>query len=501
MADQIKAFRCTVCGYIHRGESSPDECPVCGSPESYFEAYTDPAVVKAENQLEARSWRCLVCNYEHKDENPPGECPVCGTPKEKFEAVSALDAPISTGEGKAEKIIVVGAGVAGVSAVESIRGVSSRSEITMISKDSHLPYYRLNLTRLLADEITLDNLPIHTETWYRENNINLMRGTEVIAVDPEKHELTINGGTSLSFDKLILTAGAHPFFPPIPGLRREGVTALRSMEDAEFILKSAESADSIVVIGGGILGLEAAGALARQSKKVTVLESFNWLMPRQLTEKAAFHLESHLKKLGVDLKVGANIQELTGDERVAGVVLKSGETIPADLVIVTSGVRSNSYLARLAGLIVNNGIVVDDHLLTSNPDIYAAGDVAEHRGTLYGLWNAAQYQGNIAGMNAAGQQAEFGGIPRSTSIKVLGVDLLSIGQFEPEDGSYVLIEEDNADSFTRFVFRDTHLVGAILFGRNDGSSEIKNAIENKTDFSQILRKRPSVQDIIDYVVG
>jgi len=493
MTQDTKAWLCTVCGYVHRGPEPPDECPVCGSPKERFEPYTE--IVKAEPASTPQRWRCLVCNYQHAGNNPPDSCPVCATSGKQFEVVISEEKEEKTDDAGSEQFIVVGAGIAGVSAIESIRQSSSDAKIIMLTKDAHLPYYRLNLTRFLAGELTADKLLIHQKEWYRQNRIELITDTEVSNVLLEKHEVTLKNGTAHQYDKLVLTAGAHPFIPPIPGARMEGVTTLRNMDDTEYILEESERAKEIVIIGGGVLGLEAAGALAKRNCKVMLLESFGWLMPRQLNQTAARLLKIHIEGIGVSLKTGVSVQELVGDERVAGVLLKSGETIPADLVIITAGVRSNSYIARLAGLQVNQGVIVNDYMQTSDPNVYAAGDIVEHRGVLYGLWNAAQYQGSIAGMNAAGKRIEFGGIPRSNSLKVLGADLLSIGKFEAEDGSDIIIEAECEGNYSRFVFRDAHLVGSILYGNTAISGEIKNAIERKYDFSGLLMQQPSAEEV------
>jgi nitrite reductase (NADH) large subunit len=184
---------------------------------------------------------------------------------------------------------------------------------------------------------------------------------------------------------------------------------------------------------------------------------------------------------------------------VRGVLLGDGTTIDAGLVLITTGVRPNSYLARIAGLEVGQGIVVDDHLTSSHPDVLAAGDVAEHRGVLYGTWGPAGFQGSIAGLNAAGSPAEFAGIPRSNMLKVLGYDLFSIGQIQVEDASYTILDETIDDNYFYFVFRDTHLVGAILMGDTTLSAGVKNLVEKRLDCSKLLGKHPSAREVLQFV--
>jgi nitrite reductase (NADH) large subunit len=394
------------------------------------------------------------------------------------------------------KVVVVGGGVAGASAVESLRATCQSAEITLISKESELPYYRLNLTRYLAGEIDEEALPIHPESWYDEQNVRLLLGTEVSAITPDELTLDLCGGEKQRFEKLILTVGAHPFLPPFPGAAREGATSLRSIEHAKRILAFPLSGAKCVCIGGGLLGLEAAGALARRGADVTLLEGHGWLLPRQLSQIAGEKLHRHVTNAGITLRTHARTAEILGDERVQAVLLEDGDTLPANLVVIATGIRPNSYLARVAGLEVNQGVVVDNHLMSSHPSVLAAGDVAEHRGTVYGIWGASQYQGSIAGMNAVGLNAEFGGIPRSNTLKVLGLDLFSIGQIEPEDASFDVVEDNRNGEYFRFVFRDSRLVGSILLGDASITSAVKKAVEEKVDFSDILRKRPDAADIL-----
>jgi nitrite reductase (NADH) large subunit len=200
--------------------------------------------------------------------------------------------------------------------------------------------------------------------------------------------------------------------------------------------------------------------------------------------------------MGIVLRESARTRGITGTDHVGGVELDTGEIIPAELVILATGVRPDTHLARRAGLAVNKGVIVDNHLRTSHPDILAAGDVAEHNGVLYGTWGPSQYQGAIAGMNAVGGDALFGGLPRANALKVLGIDLVSIGQFEPEDGSFIVVDREYPGQFLHFVFHDGKMVGCILLGEASAGAGARHAIENKTDFSALLAARPTVDDVL-----
>lgn len=491
------SWRCKVCGYVHRGPEPPDWCPVCGAEKSDFEQFEEKAPAPAKSKV--KRWHCTVCGYEHEGDEPPDECPLCGALKDCFEPLAEKEAAHAPAD-RPDTVVVLGGGIAGVSAVEALKEASPESKVILISREPHLPYYRLNLTRYLAGEVDDDSLPIHPQEWYDENNVELRLHEDATALPLDEHKIQLRGGDSIPFDKLILTVGAHPFIPPFPGAQREGVTSLRTVDDARRILELSHSGMRCVCIGGGILGLETAGALAQRGLDVTLLEGHGWLMPRQLNQRAGELLTEHARNRGIRLLTEARTDEIVGDERVRAVALESGDTIDADLVVIATGVRPNSFLARRAGLDVNQGVVVNNRLITSHADVLAAGDVAEHRGTVYGIWPASQYQGNIAGMSAAGLDAEFGGIPRSNTLKVLGFDMFSIGRVEPEDGSYRIIEEESDGRYCRFVFRDSHLLGAVLLGDTKAATAAKKAIEDKTDFSALFTKCLKATPVIDHLV-
>ncbi len=488
----VKAWRCRACGYIHRGLEAPEECPVCGSPRAAFDPYAE--AVAAPSVVPVSAWRCLNCTHLHMGTAAPAACPVCGAHADRFEPQTDGGTPVA-GSNARVRAVILGGGIAGVAAAEALRQAAPEAVIALVTREPDLPYYRLNLTRYLAGEIAADALPIHPAAWYEEQKIELLAGAEAAELALADATVVLRDGRRLSYDRLVLTAGAHPFVPAVPGAQRDGITTLRTRADADRILAAVRTGATCVVVGGGILGLETAGGIARRGGKVTVLESHPWLMPRQLSRRAGELLAKWLAQVGIGLQTQAATAELTGDTRVSAVRLQDGAVLPADLVILTAGVRPNSHLARQAGLAVNQGVLVDDHLFSSHPQVLAAGDMAEHRGVLYGLWSAAQYQGTIAGMNAAGARVEFGGIPRSNTLKVLGLDLVSIGTFEPADGSFQVVEQETDGCYVRFVFRDHRLVGAILLGDTRLAGALKPAIEGRQDFSALLQHRPTAGEI------
>lgn len=483
---------CTVCGYVHVGDEPPELCPVCGADRSLFELKKEMA--DGVSPKGADSWRCLACFYLHQGDRPPQNCPVCGSAADHFEPVS-LEEPVGEESASQDTIVIVGAGISGISAAEAARKRAPDAKIVVVSREKDLPYYRLSLTRYLAGELAANQLQMHSAEWYEQHRIELQLGCEVQAIEPSQKKLIINDREPLFFDKLILSLGAHSFIPPVDGSTLDHVQGLRTCRDARTILERSGPGTRCVVIGGGVLGLEAAAALAQRGTEVTIIEGFDWLLPRQLNRTAGELLAEHVGKLGVDLVCSAKVTQLAGNSRVEKVRLESGREFPVDLVIFAAGVRCNSALARQAQLEVHNGILVDNSLRTSHPDIFAVGDVAEHQGVIYGTWMPAQAQGAIAGLNAAGGDGRFLGVPRSNNLKILDVDLFSIGQFAAEDGSYSLhaiLEEGN---YYLFSFRNGHLAGAILLGDTRLASRLKELIERQKCCNELLAAAEQGEDL------
>lgn len=498
----IRQWRCVPCGYIHTGNEPPDRCPVCGAGPGDFKPYAAPGTEAASGLAQTR-WRCLLCNYVHEGPEPPDPCPVCGAEPECFKKVETEAAPVASTASAATtaRLVIVGGGIAGLAAAEAARAASPSTEITLVSSEKGLPYYRLSLTRYLAGEITRDALPIHPEAWYAEQRIRLLRSAQVTQLDTTARTASLADGTTLPYDRLMLTAGASPNMPPLPGIELDGVFSLRTVTDADALLARLTPGTPCICIGGGVLGIETAAALARCGAAVTLLERSDWLMQRQLNAAAAAHLERHLSGIGITILKQAQTQSLEGEKALEAVQLLDGHRLPARLAVITIGVRPNIALAHQAGIKVNTGIVVDNALATSVDGVYAAGDMAEFDGQLYGLWTAAQMQGTIAGRNAVGGNARFDGLPRSSTIKAVGLDLTSIGRFQPEDGSELFLEEDLPDRYRAFVFRDNRMVGALLVGHADLATPAQRAIEERLDFTSLLASAPTCAAIAEKVIG
>lgn len=492
-----KLWKCEVCGYIHKGDAPPDQCPVCGVGKELFSLFE---VAPAPTAPAPRAWRCTICDYVEQGEEAPSVCPVCGAERNLFEPHRERESPRVAAD--VQRVVVLGAGIAGVTAAEQARAASPYVAVTLIGRERRVPYYRLNLTRFLAGELGEEALPLHPPAWYAEQKIDRFEA-EVTAIDRKRQEVVVDDGRRLPYDRLVLANGAHAFVPPILGATRERVFTVRSVLDCQAVLAAARSGPQpqrCVCIGGGLLGLETAGALGRRGLSITVVEGFGWLLPRQLAEPAARLLEAHLATLGMSIRTGAKVEEIVGDEAVQGVRLAGGEVLPAELVVIAAGVRPNSYLARQTGLEVKNGVIVDDRMFTSDPAILAAGDVAEHRGVVYGLWPTAYAQGLVAGENAVGGSLEYHGVPPSNRLKVLDVDLFSIGEFTPRDGSYAVLEEGEGAHYRRLVCRDGILVGANLYGDTSLAQLCKEAVESAAQLAtqrELVERAPELRRYLD----
>lgn len=489
-------WKCDVCGYVHRGAEPPGTCPVCGVGPELFSPF-EPARVKPAKPAAGARWRCTICDYVAEGGAPPASCPVCGAPQGAFEPYTP-PAPVARSRRGTDRIVVLGAGIAGLTAAEKAREVAPDAAITLVSKEPGRPYYRLNLTRRLAGEVDDLALELQPDSWFAEQRIDLLHDPRgATRIDCPNRRVELGSAEQLPYDRLVVATGAHPFVPPLPGITREGVHPLRTRQDVAALLEQAEPGLRCICIGGGLLGLEAAGALQRHGVTVTVLEGFDWLLPRQLARPAGRLLQQEVERIGIAVHCGARIEELTGDERVQAVRLEGGDELPAELVVLATGVRPNSYLARQSGLEVSRGIVVDDSLRTSDESVYAAGDVAEHRGVVYGLWPHAYAQGLVAGANAAGADLEFTGLPPSNRLKVLEQDLFSIGEFEPRDGSYCVYEQEREGRYLRLTIRDGAIVGANLFGDTSLAADLMKWVEGAiqvAELPELLDRLPDLRE-------
>jgi len=375
-------------------------------------------------------------------------------------------APDRTPPADRPHLVVIGNGMAGCRAVEElIARDAERYRVTIFGAEPRVNYNRIMLSPVLAGEKCFDEIVINDHDWYTSNGIRLIAGDPVVAIDRTARVVIAKSGATVGYDKLLIATGSDPFIVPVPGNDLPGVIGFRDMADVETMLTAAARGGSAVVIGGGLLGLEAAHGLNLRGMTVTVLHLMETLMERQLDEAAGWLLKSALEARGQTIITRADTAEITGAGKVEGVRLKDGTLIPADLVVMAAGIRPNVALARAAGLDVGRGITVDDHMVTSDPHVLAVGECVEHDGQVYGLvaplWEMCRALAD--GLVAA--PSGYRGSVTSTKLKVSGIDVFSAGDFAGGDGTEDIVLRDAARGiYKRVVVRDDRIVGAVLYG-------------------------------------
>ena len=366
-----------------------------------------------------------------------------------------------------QRLVVIGNGMAGCRAIEEIlKRDPERYAITVFGAEPRVNYDRIQLSPVLAGEKRFEDIILNDLAWYAEREITLHAGRRVLRIDRQARTVEAEGGLVAPYDRLILATGSDPVRLPLPGADLAGVVTFRDLDDVEAMTEAADRGGAAVVIGGGLLGLEAAYGLARRGMKATVVHLMDVLMERQLDSAAGFLLEQALAERGVAVALGAQSEAIVGrDGRVAGLQLKDGRVLPCDLLVMAVGIRPNAGLARQAGLEVARGVVVDDQLRTSDPDVFAIGECLEHRGAVYGLvapiWEMCRVLGDVL----TGREAAYQGSVLSTRLKVSGVDVFSAGRFAGGAGCEDIVFRDASRGvYKRVVIEDGKLAGAVLFG-------------------------------------
>ncbi len=375
-----------------------------------------------------------------------------------------------------QRYVIIGNGVAGATAAEKILAGDPQGKITIFSEEKDPFYYRPRLPELIAGTSGLEEFTLRDRAWYQARGIDLHLGQQVSRVDVPARKVKTRQGLEAAYDALLLATGAHPFVPPVPGADKKNVFSLRTAQDARRIRAAARHTDSAVLVGGGLLGLEAGYGLTRLGLRVQVVEFFDRLLPRQMDLAGAAKLQGILEKMGFSFFLGAKARQVLGRERAEGLLLEDGRELKGGLVLFSAGIRGNLELARHMGLKINNGVVVDDHMQTSLPGVWAAGDQVEHRGRLYGVWPAAREQGEVAGANMAGGQATYQGTLLSNSLKVAGVELTSAGEVDAEGRLQSAVYEDEK-TYRKIVMEGGQITGCIFLGLSRGVRECLRAME------------------------
>lgn len=389
------------------------------------------------------------------------------------------------------RVVVLGNGIAGVTAADFVRRHNPDCEIDLIGKEAHLLYNRMGISRLVYGRSAMQGLYLLPEHWYEENRITCWLNTRAQRIDREARRVLLATGEELPYDRLILAVGSSSFVPPITGYGRAGSFVLREADDAMAIRRYAQEHGSrrAVVAGGGLLGLEAAHALHQLGLAATVVERSSRLLTNYTDERASELLTEYLENLGIDIVRGASITSVEGEAGVSVVVLTDGRVLPCDVLLVAAGIQPNISLARDAGLDVNRGVIVDARMRTSDPDIYAAGDIAEIDGRVLGLWPIAVNQAEAAARNAVGADEAHAHVLPVALLKGVGIDLLSAGRItvdEAAGGEAIVVDSGREHQYAKLVLSaDGRLVGGLLLNRSSDHSALVTAVKNALDVSAL----------------
>lgn len=392
----------------------------------------------------------------------------------------------------AEPLVIVGKGMAATRLVDELsQRALGRYSIAVIGAEPRLAYNRVLLSPLLAGEIGEPEIELKPAAWWKARGVSTFYGKSVAAIDRAARTVTLSDGLSLPYGKLVLATGSRPLMPPVPGLELPGVASFRDVADVALFRTVAAAGARVVVIGGGLLGLEAAYGLAKVGGRVTLLHLADRLMERQLDREGAGLLAAEIAARGIDIRLNCTAERFIGKERVEAVGLPDGSVIPADLVVVAIGVRPRVELAVAAGLDVNRGIDVDDGLASSDSAIFAIGECAEHRGQLYGLVEPAYEQARVLAARLAGGKERYAGSLLATNLKVSGVGVFSAGEFEAGEGTEIVVLRDHAAGiYRKFVLREGRLAGCVLVGDTTGALFYLGLIRSGQDISAIRADLP-----------
>ena len=398
------------------------------------------------------------------------------------------------------RVIIVGNGLAGIISAKTLRELDKKVEIEIFAEEKYHYYPRPSLIEFLAGTIPFERMFAFPQEWYREQNINIHLGKPVTRIFPDSQEIEVAGGKKEKYESLLLANGSFSFIPPFKGTDKKGIFALRTLDDAFKLLEHLKNHQRVVVIGGGLLGLEIARAMKSRGAQVDVVEFFDRLLPRQLDIQGASLLKAQVENMGINVHLGLATEEILGQNDVRGLRFKGEREIEMDMAIVAAGVRSNIRLAKEAGLETDRGLVTDDYLQSSIPKIFGAGDVIQHRGRVYGIIPSSFNQARIVASNILGKKEKYEGTVPSNTLKVAGLDLTSVGLVNPEEGTSEEFRKEKKEEgiYKKVVIQKGVVVGAIWLGTRKGVNEINRIISQKVNIEK--HKISLLEDDFDYSV-
>lgn len=389
-------------------------------------------------------------------------------------------------KGPKQKLVLIGNGMAGMNTIEHLVKLAPHAyDITVFGSEPHPNYNRILLSYVLAGDSKVEDIVIHQEQWYEDNQITLYKNETITEIDTASQHVRSASGMTVPYDKLIIATGSNPFMLPLPGSDKQGVMAYRTIQDCELMIEASKQYKKAVVIGGGLLGLEAARGFLNLGMQVDVVHIFDTIMERQLDRPASKMLQQALEEQGMNFLLEKSSDEIIGDERVKGLKFKDGTVAEADLIVMAVGIRPNVALAKQSGIEVTNGIVVDDYMQTSVPNIYAVGECAQHRGLVYGLVAPLYDQGAVLAKKLANiETTPYEGSVVYTKLKVSGVDVFSGGEFMDAEGTKAIrVHDEFSGIYKKIVIKEDKIIGAVLFGDTSDGTRLMQMIRSGADIS------------------
>lgn len=434
-----------------------------------------------------KQWICTICQEVFEGTEAPDICAACGATKDQFEEY--IEITHAYNAESFEHVVIVGNGIAGITVAETIRKYSQSTKITIVDRADHPVYYKPMLSKFIGSDEMPKSFYIHDHHWYEKHQINFVAPVSLVSILDEEKKILLSDQSELSYDHLVIATGSDSFMPPIKNNELEGVFTLRTLDDAIAIKEKMKTSTKAVVIGGGLLGLEAAAQMQHAGLDVVVIEMMERILPRQLDENGAAILEKGFFLNDINILKGAQVNCLVGDKKVEGVKLEDGTVIQTDLVLVSAGVRSILTPYEQIGVECDRGIVVDEFMRTNKKDIYACGDCACFSGMNYAIWPEAVLQGETVALSILGINKPYETYIPSTILNAMDLSIFSIGHVNVDikDHAYSTVVYENKDKnlYKSLVFYHEHLIGAIIIGDNKKSKMIIDGIKRKSGLADL----------------
>ncbi len=431
-------------------------------------------------------WKCTVCGWIFEGILPPDICPVCKAGREAF--MPAVPENVTCRNDRPMKAVIIGSGAAAVSAAEALQKRNNLAQIDIYTREDSFPYYRPILIRAMREQIKPREYFIHPDPFYKNRKISVHTKRTALALDTAGRTVELDGGEKVAYDSLVLATGASCWTPKMPGIHLPGVVTLREKADFDGLKSILDARKKIVVMGGGLLGLETASCLAGMGHSILIVEACPAILPTHSDAESSRMLGELIVRAGAEIRLGSRICSIDGGDRVRGITLMDGHEIPCDIVIISAGIVSNSAIAKSAGIGTNRGILVDAQMRSSAPDVFAAGDCSEFNSKINGVWETAQEQGRIAGANIAGDLAEYQPRTSGVVLNAFGTKLFSIGEIGCKEGLEKVGTDDRRNNVYKAVmFKDGKAAGGILLGDTSLTCTLIAAVHNGWDSAGCAR--------------